>query len=680
MRSSTLCLLVCAFLGEAAAARHGSNYPGPFPPGGPVPGGGTTPQPPNPPGPSGPSGPSAPSPVAPITPASTGTPAPASVPTGIRPGRAQIPTDGSIALEATSWEFWWVHNRHAYLDLKQRVDSRAPSTQGAIVSADERMARGLDALSVALGREKQRDLVSSLLIALARSADDGAAARASEMVRAVQPFVANPDQEIGETAAASLGILRNIGGLTGLAHLLHDDDEGRKLAGGRVSTRTRAFAAYGMAVAAARSDRREVPEFVAHHIARALEDSRRTASSDLQAACVIALGIVPMGAEEGASSIRTRGRAAATAFEPRSRAAQAALLVRVLADDDRPEIARAHAPDALARLGEGAPTELRAEIARELGLILDRQEREDDGVVRGAVIGLGRLADCDSDAADVAMRAMLKRALDARDSHARLFALVALGQVAGRPGSSDDPSAVQSEVQSILMDRLVRGKSRERSWAAISLGILEHGRAATGQKASVPVRSALRRALHDAGAVDQAAAIAIGIGLTGDKGATKDLLKKLDDVSDPVARGHMAMALGLVGAEEASVPLRAILAKARFQPELLRETAIALALIGDADIETTLVAELANARSLSSQAGLARAIGFAGSLTSAEPLAEMLADSSLTSGARAFSAVALGMVLDRERTPWNAFLSIGVNYPSAPASLTDGKAGILDIL
>jgi len=590
-----------------------------------------------------------------------------------------IPTGGAATLDATSWEFWWVHNRHAYLDLKARVKARAPTTLGAAVSVDERMARGLDALTQALGREKQRDLVSSLLIAMARSADDGAATRASELARAVQPFLANPDQEIGETAAASLWILRNIGGLTGLAHLLHDDDLGRKLAGGRVSTRTRAFAAYGLAVAAARTKRQEVPEFVAHHIARALEDSRRTASSDLQAACVIALGIVPMGADEGRVSLRTRGPAAATTFEPRSRAAQAALLLRVLADDERPAIARAHAPDALARLGDGAPTELRAEIARELGLVLDRQQREDDGVVRGAIIGLGRLADCDADAADVAMRATLKRALDARDAHARLFALVSLAQVAGRAGSSDDPSAVQSEVQTILMDRLVRGKSRERSWAAISLGILERGRASTGQKGSGPVRSALRRALHDAGAVDQAAAIAIGIGLTGDKGAIKDLLKKLADVSDPTARGHMAMALGLVGAEEASSPLRAILAKARFQPELLRETAIALALIGDADIETKLIAELANARSLSSQAGLARAIGFAGSLSSAEPLAKMLADSSLTAGARAFSAVALGMVLDRERTPWNAFLSIGVNYPSAPASLTDGQAGILDI-
>ena len=80
------------------------------------------------------------------------------------------------------------------------------------------------------------------------------------------------------------------------------------------------------------------------------------------------------------------------------------------------------------------------------------------------------------------------------------------------------------------------------------------------------------------------------------------------------------------------------------------------------------------------RAAFDRALGFAGTLATVEPLARMLGDTSLTAGARAFSAVALGMVCDRERTPWNACLAIGVNYPSAPPTLSDGSAGILDIL
>jgi HEAT repeat protein len=237
-----------------------------------------------------------------------------------------------------------------------------------------------------------------------------------------------------------------------------------------------------------------------------------------------------------------------------------------------------------------------------------------------------------------------------------------------------------SDVQSLLLERLARGKARERSWSAIALGILERGRAALQRDGSPAVRAALRRALSDASAPDQVGAIAIGIGLCADRAATKDLLKKLDDVRDPIGRGHIATALGLLGAPEAKSPLRAILLKSRFQPELMRETAIALALLGDVELEPALLEELRNAKSLASQASVARALGFAGTLASVEPLAKMLGDSLLTAGARAFSAVALGMVCDRERTPWNAFLSIGVNYPSAPPTLSDGSAGILDIL
>jgi HEAT repeat protein len=142
----------------------------------------------------------------------------------------------------------------------------------------------------------------------------------------------------------------------------------------------------------------------------------------------------------------------------------------------------------------------------------------------------------------------------------------------------------------------------------------------------------------------------------------------------------VATGLGLLGLPEAIPPLRAILAKARYQPELLRETAIALAMLGDDDLVTTLVDDLRQAKSLASQASVARALGFAGGLHAVEPLARMLEDRALTAGARGFAAVALGMVCDRERVPWNARLSFGVNYLAAPATLIDGSAGILDIL
>ncbi len=698
---SVLCTVLAAgfALTPDARAIHGAVFP---PPGGGDGGGSGVPQAPPAPSPPAPGPPApGPAPAGPKGPATGPGPIPGAVPTWTPGNQSPFATGGELGLEPTSWQLWWRYNRDSFLDLKTRVESMHPSTGGdSRARSEDRLEHGIAVAREALTTAKQRDLVSSLLVALARSCDDSARERGTEVARVIAPFAADPDQEIGETAAAALGILRHTAAIPDLVALLHDDEAGRKLAGGRVSTRTRAFAAYGLGIAAARSEREDVHAFIAHHLQRELESSRGAASVDVPAACVIALGLVPLPSDEDAVSIRPRTSRALAAIPPRSRAAQAAALVRFLADKNRPDGARAHVPDALARLGENADPDLRDEIARELTAILDRKSREDDGVLRGAVLAIGRLADCDADGADVRMRIALRRAVDASDMQARLFALISMAQVAVRPGTSEDPSAVQSDVQSLLLERLARGRNRERSWAALALGILEHGRAVQarsqqggavqgrafqgrvfqGREIPPAVRAGLRRALLDAGAPDQVGAIAIAIGLCGDRSSTKELLAKLDDVRDPVGRGHIATALGLLGAPEAVKPLRAILAKSRFQPDLMRETAIALALLGDTDLETTLLEELRSAKSLASQAGVARALGFAGTLSTLDPLAKMVRDTSLTSGARAFAAVALGMVCDRERLPWNAFLAAGVNYPSAPATLSDGQAGILDIL
>lgn len=58
----------------------------------------------------------------------------------------------------------------------------------------------------------------------------------------------------------------------------------------------------------------------------------------------------------------------------------------------------------------------------------------------------------------------------------------------------------------------------------------------------------------------------------------------------------------------------------------------------------------------------------------------MLFNESLGELSRAFAAVALGGVADKEDLPWNSKLSCNINYRAAVETLTDKSAGILDIL
>ena len=58
----------------------------------------------------------------------------------------------------------------------------------------------------------------------------------------------------------------------------------------------------------------------------------------------------------------------------------------------------------------------------------------------------------------------------------------------------------------------------------------------------------------------------------------------------------------------------------------------------------------------------------------------MLFDQSLTDLSRAFAAVALGGVADKEPLRWNSKISVNMNYRAAVETLTNGSSGILDIL
>lgn len=52
----------------------------------------------------------------------------------------------------------------------------------------------------------------------------------------------------------------------------------------------------------------------------------------------------------------------------------------------------------------------------------------------------------------------------------------------------------------------------------------------------------------------------------------------------------------------------------------------------------------------------------------------------LTPLARAFAVVGLGSVCDKDPLPWNAAYATDCNYRASTGTLTNGAAGILDIL
>jgi HEAT repeat protein len=275
------------------------------------------------------------------------------------------------------------------------------------------------------------------------------------------------------------------------------------------------------------------------------------------------------------------------------------------------------------------------------------------------------------------VRTVLQRLAQQSDRQVRAFALVALGQRAARTTLVE--RAVETRV--FLAKRLGEGRTGERAWAAIALGVLEHGRRDPAETNKESVRATLLDALSESQAPDELAAVAIACGLARETSAVPLLIQRIEGTSDARVQGYLSLALGMIGDARAMPALRTVLAGARFRADLLRQSAIGLVLLEDRTLVPTLLQTLEKAASLTSQAAAASVIGWIGDQRALPGLLALVANRDVTASARGFAAVALGRVCDRDRLPWNAEICEDVHYRAATVTLNAGDGtGLLEIL
>ncbi len=684
------------------AEAHGAVFPPPPPEpgggGGGVPGLPAQPVPPSA-GPA-PSPPSTPRPAPPAT--TTGTPAPdTTAPSPNTPGN-----DGVVDL--TTWTWWWELNKEPFLDLKAHLWSGAVTTgsdgfflgQGYRRQRHEQSLRPpaslvrskvIPGLVAALRQAPSSDVVTACLVALAKVGEDLPEENRLEIAQLLRPHLAAANQEVAETATIALGILGEDGSAMLLGEILLDTRTGQDAVGrGEVPLRTRAFAAYALGLLGHQLQSEDLRRFVVHRLVRALETDD-TATPDLGAACVLALGHVPLAWTGVIPEERTHAELPASA----SRESQVLYLLALLdqhgqrGQRELHRLVSAQVPTALGYLlepsGDGSDDARGATLRRRvveslLARLGDRRREAIREVRQSIVLSLGRLGDRDDDPLDARVRAaLLDPDVAGGDVLTGHFACIAAAQAAARAGGGS--SAGLEEVRAHLQRLLTRGQSEKRSWAALGLAILERRRTEQGQVPDREALAAMRFSLEESVAPLEVGALSIACGLVGDQDSAPPLLAKLGTVRQEQARGHVAVGLGLLPAQEALNAIRALVEESTYKPLLLRESAIALGLLQDRRTTAFLAERLATASSLVAQASLAQALGRIGDVASIDPLLAMLGDAKLTDGARAFAAVALGIIADQDELPWNAVLSVDVNYAAAPATLFDHAGyGVLNLL
>lgn len=651
---------------------HGGTYRGPGDtvpsnPGGPSTPGPSGPSGPTTPGPSGPGGPTTPAPTGPVTPGGAGAPTP-----GGGPG---ISTPGMSGPDLTSWTFWWGFNREKYLQLKSKLAKQegvftGESAEGLLgaggggrdsmkPTTEQITKEVIPALKNALETETNRDIVSGCLIALAKIGQEPQ--QAMEMFK---KFLPSKDQEIAETAALAYGILASPEGVVTLHDLFMDNDAGRKLVNqNEVSWRTRTFACYGLGLTGARTNDQELRAKVQAWLIDFLKESKRSDTRDIRVATVIALGLIPDSERKAVQSLEKY-------FDENRK---------------REEIICSHIPNSIARILREASLDERKAYCDKLMAELGEKAKSstENNFRRSMAQALGVLTRGEDPHAKKAFEVIQEKIEKELSKNEQLayFGMIALGQISG----TDEPG---NAIEKYLTEKALAqgGRVMTRAWAAIALGVAAFDQQARNKTPNQDVGKALTEQMMSIKDPQQRAAYAIGLGLMRYAGASSALNRCLDEVKDDAFRGYFATGLGLMGEKDSIEKIQGLVKGATRRPEFLREAAIALGLLGDKSILKGLVDILGDKdnKTLAVQAAVATALGFVGDYRAITPLSKMLRDEKkdLSSESRAFAAVALGIVCDKEEFPWNFKISTDLNYTATTETLNDQSAqtGILNLL
>jgi HEAT repeat protein len=587
------------------------------------------------------------------------------------------------------WEFWWEFGKDPFLNLRETIYREAVGDDGQSLWNPRLASRRRDIrppnandlrqvasqLAATLSSSNDRDTSSACIVALAKI---GSQRAGFDLADLLQPLLERGDQELRETAAVAFGISGDLGDETIaiVTALVRDSAEGRRLSDRHeVDHRTRAFAAYGAGLLLHRSRK----PATSMRLVRALTPIVANAEQhdrNLVVAAIEALALFPTE-WTGAAPETLRTEIVATL---------GAYYQRALGVGD--QLIQAHVPTALARLLPRASREAevwRDRFAADLrGGLRSRSSasgaKVNHHIAQSCAMALGTLCEPWNDAnspSHDAGQLLVEVYRDHRDQQTRSFATLALARIGG------------DRARTFLLGELAQAnKAIEQPWLAVSLGVIAaRQRAANTHQgadadAYLAVTEALIEQFEEARNPSTVGAIAIALGLTG-TGDARDVLRARlvkHHKRDAVA-GYVALALGLLQDNRAIKDLREVRKDATRRPFVLLQTVRSLGLLGDHTLTDQLIAELqGSGQSLVRLSATAAALAQIGDRRCLPALRGLLANEDVTPLTRAFAAVALGGVCDKDPLPWNAAYATQVNYRAATETLTDGGSGILDLL
>jgi HEAT repeat protein len=609
---------------QNTATGHGGQYRGPTDAVVPGSGGGDIPAPSQPggsqtPGPASPtvSGPRNATPTGPVN-------------IGTRAGAAQTgrkkKTAGSGGYER--WEFWWEVNKESFLDLKNRVGALVSTKGGGgflsgrgkqvFASTSNRPTpkiineQILPSLMAALEADNA-DILDSAVLALGRTIR---AKDADRVLDDLLEMVGSEHATARQSATLALGVLGSDKAVPHLYELMIDSKKGRAITDRHeVPVMVRAFAALSLGLINAPGSVEPLMRVITHG---------RKQDRDLKACAIIALGLM-----------RDNARSEEIVN----------FLIKLMADKKIDPVVRAGIPTALGKLGDPVA----------LGTVVKafKNTKQNPLVLMSCAVAMGQLADIGDHQVVDLLKAYIKHGKDPQTRH---FAYIALGRIGAQ---AEDSGKDQETVAEFLLGEVIDPtKKTHLPWAALAAAI----QAQKHLRFQSCLIDKLSRAFGENKNPSHRGALAIALGLLGAGKHAELLLEELVDTKDDALQGYLCVALGLMNHQGAMVPIRRIAATEAKSFRLRLQAATALGLMADTEAVEVLIKALKEGQTISVTSSAAKALGLIGDAGAIEPLRGILDSEEANDLARAFAAVALGILGEKTDLPWYNVITENSNY------------------
>lgn len=546
------------------------------------------------------------------------------------------------------WEFWWENNKDRYLNLKDRLNttSNVSGSPGLLTGRGRKNKSSstrrpdqnqidnevIPALKSLLTTEDDFNILDSAVLALGRTTD---ISMADDVVEAAIPLLSNSNLSVQSSTALALGVLGSPTAVQNLQEILQDSSAGRRMTGGgNIHWLVRAFSGLSLGLLGEDTGIDSLMSVVER-----LGDTEK----DIKICSIVGLGMI--GSEH-----------------PKATEVQEFLLAQL--DDRRLDpLIKSFIPTSLGKLG------LPSSVPALLESFADRDT--DNVVLQSVAIGLGQLADLDD---TEAFDTLLKYLREGRDAQTRHFAIISLAQI----GARDEDFDAHKDIHDDLYDQLakeIQGKGKQkshRSWAGIAAAIYSKQHPETQPQ----VIDRLVAAYDDESDPSYKSAYAVALGLLNATSASDMIFNDFNRLMDQDFRGYAGVALGFLQYDEAADALRGLCQNKATTPTLRLQAATGLGLMSDTQAVATLIETLEGAQTLGVSSAVAKALGLIGDRDSITPLKNIAMKDGKNPITRAFACVALGLVGEKTRLPWNAVISSNNNYRAKTPSIEE----VLDIL